>query len=713
MRNNRSLRHYIVSILVVITLFGCSGEPPNEITKPAVDQKQEVEEQPTGDQTEAEEEKATEIDTENLNQPEKREWFAGVYLPRHCPEAVNKGEFVIPTKDEILECKSDHYLEVRMHAEVVRSENSSEDLYGVQQYLRIFQMMEHNPTTGQFGLWGQWIGDDRARPHGPFNSIEGGLFIHDKMGRSKFPKYMASAATHLYSPLSDTGGGWGFYEARIDCSLLGRVTLSNTLIVPPNLISFDEDQKTFDNEGGIYLGTSWVGLPIFGGAERIDEQPWSLDSGKITWTFLLDAANFSGPAIAYVPEHWSRRVDRWNSLEFLDDLFEWGQSLTANSLIGFVEGTVSQEELYEVIGNEPWFLAQPDDPGWDENLYWVKAEQTLGYSPASPYLPTGNEMPPIPVFSQTDDNGRTFIKIFPPLFPKEKEVEPFVLNVQTFDVDLYNNFVDIFIAGQDLSTYETSFADFGIPMQVERWGEEPWAGIKFSESDYEEDADFYIDSPLRPREISGEVNVYFEWDGAGEEERGWGQYYEMQGTTVVPVEEKDVPLELAELAYGTIPYTTSLSPHELTEEGGYSELITPDYSCYVCPNGDICDQEIHQTILDDGSIISYQWFRFRDQPLFQGLIQDYPETYTEEHLEDLQQLIEQMHKDWGSSQLFLERPTTLDELHLVEIDHGLLVEPPEGKEFGWVPIVTQVEQPDGIWQDRIDFRETPLGPVLR
>ena len=713
MRNNRSLRHYIVSIFVVITLFGCSGEPPNEKTTAAADQKQEAEEQPTGDQTEAEEEKAPEIDTENLNQPEKREWFAGVYLPRHCPEAVNKGEFVIPTKDEILECKSDHYLEVRMHAEVVRSENSSEDLYGVQQYLRIFQMMEHNPTTGQFGLWGQWIGDDRARPHGPFNSIEGGLFIHDKMGRSKFPKYMASAATHLYSPLSDTGGGWGFYEARIDCSLLGRVTLSNTLIVPPNLISFDEDQKTFDNEGGIYLGTSWVGLPIFGGAERIDEQPWSLDSGKITWTFLLDAANFSGPAIAYVPEHWSRRVDRWNSLEFLDDLFEWDQSLTANSLIGFVEGTVSQEELYEVIGNEPWFLAQPDDPGWDENPYWVKAEQTLGYSPARPYLPTGNEMPPIPVFSQTDDSGRTFIKIFPPLFPKEKEVEPFVLNVQTFDVDLYNNFVDIFIAGQDLSTYETSFADFGIPMQIERWGEEPWAEIKFSESEYEEDADFYIDSPLRPREISGEVNVYFEWDGAGEEERGWGQYYEMQGTTVVPVEEKDVPLELAELAYGTIPYTTSLSPHELSEEGGYNESITPDYSCYVCPNGDICDQEIHQTILDDGSIISYQWFRFRDQPLFQGLIQDYPETYTEEYLEDLQQLIEQMHKDWGSSQLFLERPTTLDELHLVEIDHGLLVEPPQGKEFGWVPIVTQVEQPDGIWQDRIDFRETPIGPVLR
>ena len=69
MRNNRSLRHYIVSILAVITLFGCSGEPPNEITTPAADQKQEAEEQPTGDQTEAEEEKAR---WESLTEEERK-----------------------------------------------------------------------------------------------------------------------------------------------------------------------------------------------------------------------------------------------------------------------------------------------------------------------------------------------------------------------------------------------------------------------------------------------------------------------------------------------------------------------------------------------------------------------------------------------------------------------------------------------------------------
>jgi hypothetical protein len=242
-------------------------------------------------------------------------WFSGVYLPRHC-ENLERGAgyqngagFISTTPD--VECKADIMMEINMQAEVVRLPESSEDVYGLSQYLRIFRLLDRTPNTGQFGLWGQWIGDDRALPDGPFNSIEGGLFIHDKMGRSRFPKYMASAATHLYSGQSDTGGGWGFNETRIDCSLLGRVTLSNRVIVPPNLISFDEDQDTHDDEGGIFIGTSWVALPIFGGLPRVDEQDWSTDGGKLTWTFMMDAANFSGPLIAYVPEHWSRRLERY------------------------------------------------------------------------------------------------------------------------------------------------------------------------------------------------------------------------------------------------------------------------------------------------------------------------------------------------------------------------------------------------------------------
>ena len=78
---------------------------------------------------------------------------------------------------------------------------------------------------------------------------------------------------------------------------------------------------------------------------------------------------------------------------------------------------------------------------------------------------------------------------------------------------------------------------------------------------------------------------------------------------------------------------------------------------------------------------------------------------------ELQNLIERMHAEWGNSQLFLERPSTIEKIHLAEIDHGLLVEPPEGKEVGWVPIVIQVDQPDGTPADFNNLRETPFGSL--
>ena len=87
----------------------------------------------------------------------------GVYLPRHCPgvgsDLIGDDGFVRYQSADSFECIPDHLLEVSMWAEVVRDEESSEDVYGVSQYLRIFPLMERVPTTGEFGLWGQWIGD--------------------------------------------------------------------------------------------------------------------------------------------------------------------------------------------------------------------------------------------------------------------------------------------------------------------------------------------------------------------------------------------------------------------------------------------------------------------------------------------------------------------------------------------------------------------------
>lgn len=80
---------------------------------------------------------------------------------------------------------------------------------------------------------------------------------------------------------------------------------------------------------------------------------------------------------------------------------------------------------------------------------------------------------------------------------------------------------------------------------------------------------------------------------------------------------------------------------------------------------------------------------------------EFPDVYTPEKLDQLQATIETMHREWDGSTNLLERPSSQRVLELAEIDHGLLVSPPEGKEVGWVPIVWEVEHPDGEWIDDV------------
>ena len=264
----------------------------------------------------------------------------------------------------------------------------------------------------------------------------------------------------------------------------------------------------------------------------------------------------------------------------------------------------------------------------EEGSYWVRPEQTLGLSPARPYLPTGNEMPEIPSFIETDAEGRKFAKIFPPLFPKKNDIEPFVSNAQTFDVRLYNHFVEIFNLDADLKTENTNFGDFGMPMHIEHnehLYERENAGVfSFDEGDEREHPftnteSFEIHIPLRPQHTNGETSIVIDWGGAEVEERGWSTYYEiLDDNTLIPVSASEVPETLTELHYGSVPETADIAPHEIDATLGSDRenWVDPDFSCYDCEDMSVCDPKVYETVLDDESTVSYQWFRFRDQPLF-------------------------------------------------------------------------------------------------
>jgi len=154
------------------------------------------------------------------------------------------------------------------------------------------------------------------------------------------------------------------------------------------------------------------------------------------------------------------------------------------------------------------------------------------------------------------------------------------------------------------------------------------------------------------------------------------EYYQLttnasQKPEWAPVSPKAVPAEtkLASLRFDR-PAEPASEPYTTPDE--------PD-GCWKKP-GPVAGP--FQARLGDGSVVTYYWYRFADQPalLNAGL--------ADEEREQLQQRAEKMHRAWPKNRDYLAPPTAGT---LCELDPALLVTPPKGKETGYVPIATRQE----------------------
>lgn len=80
--------------------------------------------------------------------------------------------------------------------------------------------------------------------------------------------------------------------------------------------------------------------------------------------------------------------------------------------------------------------------------------------------------------------------------------------------------------------------------------------------------------------------------------------------------------------------------------------------------------------------MTYRWVLFKDQPAVKAL------KLSEEQRDKLQKAVEKIHKSCAAGSDFMAPPTKGE---LAEFDPGLLVNPPEGKEVGWVPLIVRQE----------------------
>jgi hypothetical protein len=86
--------------------------------------------------------------------------------------------------------------------------------------------------------------------------------------------------------------------------------------------------------------------------------------------------------------------------------------------------------------------------------------------------------------------------------------------------------------------------------------------------------------------------------------------------------------------------------------------------------------------LGDGSVVTYWWYRFADQPAILNA------DLMPEEREELQRRVEMLHRLWTKDRDYLAPP---DVGTLAEIDPALILTPPRGLEVGYVPIATRQE----------------------
>ena len=84
--------------------------------------------------------------------------------------------------------------------------------------------------------------------------------------------------------------------------------------------------------------------------------------------------------------------------------------------------------------------------------------------------------------------------------------------------------------------------------------------------------------------------------------------------------------------------------------------------------------------MGDGSVATYYWYRFADQPALLNA------DMTDAERESLQKRVEMLHRQWTKDREYLPPPAVGK---LADLDAAVLVTPPKGLEVGYVPIVTR------------------------
>jgi hypothetical protein len=145
------------------------------------------------------------------------------------------------------------------------------------------------------------------------------------------------------------------------------------------------------------------------------------------------------------------------------------------------------------------------------------------------------------------------------------------------------------------------------------------------------------------------------------------QYFKHDAQKIVPVAATDVPAE-TQLPAQTFKLAKPGPPYTSPTNGAWTQP-GPKLGPFTAR-------------LADGSMVTYSWYRFVDQPSLQQY------HWSAEKKAKLQALVEKLHANWPIDRDYMA-PSTRGKL--VALDPALIVKPPKGLAVGYVPIVIRQE----------------------
>jgi hypothetical protein len=488
---------------------------------------------------------------------------------------------------------------------------------GFSMYVAAWPLLKHYPGQDfQSGLFGTWMFAQRDGQERPHTYSD----IEGGLGWWRDTRFATETPKFIMGGValefSEWANGPGAGKGRDWNEPAGHYAIAQ---LSPWVLWPPDGLNLKQGTAGELFGYGYLPLPLT--EPKTTTAGKDVPTGDHSWTLFLNTGNFKGPVAFFVPYFWSKP-------------------------------TIERPDLAGIFLD-----SRPSDPN--------RAVQM--------------ETQHVPAYTAVDANGVAYARIAPTQFPAAQNGDaPLIHRMLVYSkAALWDRVREWFKGGAAVSG--TIDVDASAQHEFEGGGDATW----------EIDPGLTSDArrvPLAWRNYATPIAL----DAATYAYR-WSQAIVAKSKTLVTLPEyyrldkgKNGEDRWVAVAAKDVPADVGLADVEFPSRGGKlrgerEPYVTPDdpQSAWKKPGPVAGPFEVE---LGDGSVLTYAWYRFADQPALQHA------DLTAAEREEMQRRVELIHRSWTKDKEYLP-PIAVGSL--ADLDPALLVKPPKGLEAGYVPIVTR------------------------